>query len=402
MKGIFHRLPSLASDYSGACSVLFEMGGITALCDASGCVGTFIVLDDPRWYSGAQRFSSAYLKERDIVFGIDKKLVSKIKKTHAAIGGSFVSIVGTPTTAIVGTDYNGICNEIQEELKLPAIGIASSGMKYYDWGQCRAYQKLLECFDGKEGGVFADVHVIGATPLDMWDVNQTNDMVAFLKACGAKAPTVWGITGGVDEIKSVKNSKLNIAVSVSAIPIVRMLEEKYGTPYRIGYPVGKKAYQQWEQSVGCLLSGTQGKEENSNFDKKEQEQVVTKAPLRALIFGEQVYAESIRSLLEKETGIAWVDVASYFTMDSVLKRKNDFFLEQEEELSKELSERETYDIVLGDPFLLRLLPYQPKKAVVLPHTAVSSRAFWDNSPNVFGKKGSVYFAEQLESILQSC
>lgn len=51
--------------------------------------------------------------------------------------------------------------------------------------------------------------------------------------------------------------------------------------------------------------------------------------------------------------------------------------------------------LLVDPLYFSLLPYKPKKLIALPHIAVSSRAFWDKSPNIFGEKGSLYFDEIL-------
>lgn len=390
MKGIFQKLPSLASDYSGACGVLFEMGGLTVLCDASGCSGSFLILDDPRWYTGPQRFYSAQLRERDVVLGMDQKLVRKITQTHEAVGGDFLAVVGTPVPSIVGTDFDGICRELEKRVGVPAIGIDTTGMETYERGQTKTYMKLLERFadDGADG--IADVHVIGATPLDMWDINQTDDLIALLKSCGAERPAVWGINSSVAEIAGISHSKLNVAVSVSALPVVRKLEQNYGTPYVIGYPVGEKATREWKVRISAALKG-------------ERPAAVTDEPgakrIRALIVGEQVASESLRGLFLQEFGFEQVDVASYFTMDAELMREGDAKLVEEDDLPDLLAARERYDVILADPLLLRLLPYQPKMVVPLPHTAVSSRAFWNQSPNCLGDKGSLYFAQALRSLL---
>lgn len=385
MKGIFQKLPSLASDYSGASSVLFEMGGMTVVCDAGSCFASFLILDDPRWHRGPQRFYSASLRERDIVLGLDKKLIRKIRTAYEVLGGSFLALIGTPVPATVGTDYNGICRELEKQLNVGAIGIDTDGMALYDQGQTKVYQKLVSRFADPQAPDRGDVHVIGATPLDMWDINQTNDMLDFLRSCGAEQPVVWGLPGSLDSIRSVAHSKLNIAVSVSALPVVRRLQQMYGTPYLVGFPMGELACSQWKTAVNACLKG------------QRQEVLPEIGPgtgKRVLLVGEQVASESLRRLLEGEFSCR-VDVASYFTMDPELMRPEDYHLSEEEDLALLMQQRERYDVVAADPLILRLMGYQPDTMIQLPHTAVSSRIFWNNSPNCFGEKGSSYFSRLL-------
>lgn len=391
MKGIFHNLPSLASDYSGACGVLLELGGLTVLCDASGCSGSFLVLDDPRWYTAPQRFYCAALRETDVVLGFDSKLVDKLEKTHARMGGTFAAVVGTPVPTVVATDYEGICREVERRLGIPAVGIDTSGLEWYDVGQAKTYQKLLQRFADPAAPAAADVHVIGATPLDMWDVNQTNDLLELLKRCGARSPVAWGSSGAIPEIASVPQSRLNVAVSVSALPAVRELKEKYGTPYVTGFPTGRIAEQRWIKRVTALLSDREVPA--GTYEPGESGR-------RALILGEQVAAESLRALLYLEFGFTQVDVASYFTLDEALKRPDDRHLNEEDDLAELVKEREPYDAILGDPLLRRLLPVQPACFVPLPHTAISSRAFWSQSPNCLGAKGSEYMRDALGTLAE--
>lgn len=385
MNGIFQKLPSLASDYSGASSVLFEMGGMTVVCDAGSCFASFLVLDDPRWHRGPQRFYTARMRERDIVLGFDKKLIRQIQTTYNAMGGSFLALLGTPVPSIVGTDYNGICRELEKKLDICAIGIDTTGMELYDRGQTKAYLNLVSRFTHPEAPACGDVHVIGATPLDMWDINQTNDMLSFLCSCGAEQPVVWGLPDSLESIRGASHSRLNIAVSVSALPVVRKLQQQYGTPYLVGFPMGKKDTACWKETVTAFLRG------------EGQAVLPSVAPgtgKRVLIVGEQVASENLRRLLEGEFHCQ-ADVASYFTMDPVLMRENDCRLTEEEDLARLMLQRERYDVVAADPLILQLMGYQPDTVIQLPHIAVSSRIFWNKSPNCFGEKGSDYFSSLL-------
>lgn len=385
MKGIFQKLPSLASDYSGASSVLFEMGGMTVVCDAGSCFASFLILDDPRWHRGPQRFYTARLRERDIVVGFDKKLIRQIQTTYHVMGGSFLALLGTPVPAIVGTDYKGICRELEKKLDAGAVGIDTTGMELYDRGQTKAYLNLSARFTDPEAPARGDVHVIGATPLDMWDINQTNDMLTFLRSCGAEQPVVWGHPDSLESIRGASHSRLNIAVSVSALPVVRKLQQLYGTPYLVGFPTGRRDTACWKETVTAFLRGD---------SPAELPRVTPGTGRRVLLVGEQVASESLRRLLEGEFNCQ-VDVASYFTMDPELAREGDCRLSEEEDLAQLMLSRERYDAVAADPLILRLMGYQPDTVIQLPHIAVSSRIFWDKSPNCFGEKGSDYFSRLL-------
>ena len=50
MKKLLRHMSPLAPDDSGACGVLYEMGGITVICDAGGCAGNVCGFDEPRWH----------------------------------------------------------------------------------------------------------------------------------------------------------------------------------------------------------------------------------------------------------------------------------------------------------------------------------------------------------------
>lgn len=100
-------------------------------------------------------------------------------------------------------------------------------------------------------------------------------------------------------------------------------------------------------------------------------------------------------MLKSELGYQAVDVVSYFEMYEEYMDENDRKLVWETDLTELLSERTEYDMIIGDPLYFSLLPYKPEQLISLPHIAVSSRAFWNKSANLFGEKGSLYFEQIL-------
>ena len=397
MAKLFRTLGSFAGDYSGAASVLRDLDGMLVFCDAGACMGGFIFGEDPKGKNEDGRIFSASLREKQVVMGIDKKLKRDAVRTYRDVGGEFIGLIGTPVSAVIGADLDGIGKEICKELYsegttqklIKNIAVRTNGLDYYDVGQEKAYQALANVFVDETASNIGDVNVIGATPTDMWDYNQITDCINLLKEAGAKAPIVWGANGGIHEIEGAAGAKLNVAVSVSGIKTVKELHRKYGTPYLIGYPLGEIQTKNWKEKVQRMLNG-------EAIEEKTTGSITCKSGKRALVIHEQLTACAVREMLETEFGYESVDVASIFKMDKSLKRENDLQIKDEAAVAEYLDKQEPYDLVVADPLCFGFLKYEPKKKIMLPHIAVSVILYAAKSPNIFGEKASIYFQKMLE------
>ena len=247
---------------------------------------------------------------------------------------------------------------------------------------------MATTFVNEEQEATGDVHVLGATPIDMWDYTQIRDCIELLKEAGAKNPIVWGANGGIQEIAGAAGSKLNIAVSVSGLKTVKYLKKKYGTPYLVGYPLGKVETEKWKEQVHQILIGEEPQECRQIRESKSGK--------RALVIAEQYTGCALRKLLKEEFQFETVDVASFFKMDEEMVEEHDLQIKDEETFQTFLKTQMPYDLVVADPFCEAMLPYKPKKIIALPHIAVSAVFYANQSPNIFGEKASVYFQEMLK------
>ena len=68
-------IPTYTGDVSGACSALYELGGMVVIHDPSGCNSTYNTHDETRWYDQDSLIFITGLTERDAVLGNDDKLV---------------------------------------------------------------------------------------------------------------------------------------------------------------------------------------------------------------------------------------------------------------------------------------------------------------------------------------
>ncbi len=410
MKNIYNRLPSFSPDYCGASGVFYEMDGLTIMCDPGACTGTILAYDEPR-LDLSRSLHSVQIGEKQAVFGIDRELLEKAGKVLEEHDRTCVVLLGTPIAATLAVDYKGLAGELSRKYGIPGFGITTSSIDTYDVGEQKSFDALAEYAAGtsvsdpmrKAESVHNAEHeisepefkvnVIGATPLNMWDVNKVNDAIDLLKECGASYVSVWGRNAGISEIGKSGDAGINIVVSASGLSAARKLRRKFGTPYIVGFPIGKMAEAAWRDTIPRFLSGSVGSSGDS-FDFAPGEDIFNRSP-RALIVGEQVSAGAIRDCLRNEFGYEEVQVASFFMMDAELMEPGDRHLNDEDDFVTMTTENGRYDLVICDPLMYPLISYRPSKTMPWPHIAVSGRIYTSRCANIFGAKGSKYIEEQI-------
>lgn len=375
MRKLCIKLPPMAPDYSGVCSALYELGGMSVIHDASGCTGNYTGFDEPRWYDNQRLVFCSGLRELDAVLGDDQKLINKVIMAAKDLKPEFITVLGSPVPMIIGSDFTGIAMEIENMTNIPSLGFDTTGLNYYDVGVSKAYLQLAKRFvkpcDVKEEKT---VNILGATPLD-YSINENiTDLMALLERNGYKVNACWSMHSTLEAIKETTKAEMNIVISVAGLALARYLEKHYQMPYITAVPVGKSG----EARLVTALKEGQVKAE-------EVTETTTENQKRVLIIGEQILSNSIRAYLKDEYQVGQVDVATLFELDKHLASQEDMAIESELHLIKVLKE-DYYDMVIGDPLFKQLLPsYSKAEFVELPHVAVSSRLYWDNSPRIMGE-----------------
>ena len=116
MRGLRKYLTPFAPDQSGAVSVLYEFGGIIAICDAGGCTGNICGFDEPRWFESKSALFSAGLRDMDAILGRDDRLVAKLADAVTKLDAKFAAIIDQCTVRI-------ICCRLVEESTAVRISI---------------------------------------------------------------------------------------------------------------------------------------------------------------------------------------------------------------------------------------------------------------------------------------
>ena len=121
MKNTARILSIYASDTSGVCSMLYELGGLVIVHDASGCNSTYSTHDEPRWYGENSMIYISALTETDMIFGGDGKLIGDTLTAIRSLSPRFAAICGSPMPMLTGTDFDAVAAEVEAEAGIPVI-----------------------------------------------------------------------------------------------------------------------------------------------------------------------------------------------------------------------------------------------------------------------------------------
>lgn len=393
MRGFYSILPTMSPDFSGVCSTLFELGGIVAIHDAGGCTGTYTGYDEPRWFDQRSRIFTSNLDDAEAVFGHDDILLNKLLSADEYLDASFFALLGSPSPAVLGTDYRALARLVEKRTEKKAMSFSTKGTEFYDRGVSAAMLGLAKTFLPEERPAVRPrtVNLLGATPLDLTHQRNVEAIRAILEGAGFSVQSVWAMGSSLEEISGSLAAECNIALTVSALPVCRYLEERYAMPWLVGSFTGVRLVQQFLSRLETLCGGTPAEE------IPESAAVAGEGP-RALVIGEQLLSNSVREALEADCGFSTVDVCTFFDMEPSLQRPGDQAHISEAVLEK-LIRSGNYDVIVGDALFQELdLPNSPRRFVELPHVAVSSRLGWTSQICPFGAG----FLELVRAAFREC
>ena len=341
MKGFLKRLSPFAPDNSGVVSALFELGGLIAICDAGGCTGNVCGFDEPRWFTMRSAVFSTGMRDMDAILGRDHLLVNKIVSAQASVKAPFIVLVGTPVPAVIATDFKALRRMTEKRSGVPALTIESTGVNYYDKGASKAYEMLFDTFAIDTLPVEQDaVGIIGATPLDFSTCNAGKYLSGSVEGRGI----VYGMGAGLDEVKRASANRMNLVVSPSGIAAAKLLEKRFGTPWKMDVP--------WfPEELLALLPPLAGK--------------------RVFIIHQHIAACALRKKL-LACHAAEVSVGTFFMTEKSLLQSQDFSFKEEDDPAKAVREFNA-DVVIADRNFKKVLSGFNGEFIDFPHFAVSGR-----------------------------
>lgn len=347
MKGLLKYLSPFSPDQSGAVSVFYTLGGIIVICDAGGCTGNICGFDEPRWFEEKSAVFSAGLRDMDAILGRDDRLVDKLTDAAGHLDASFAALIGTPVPAVIATDFRALKRMAEKRSSLPVLTVECTGTRLYDEGASAAYLELFRTFadphaecDPKTAGV------IGAIPMDIGYLSAEDTLKEKIAARGYDTVYCYGMGDGLEQVKKAGTAAKNFVLSPAGIKAAKYLEETFGTPYEVVFP---------------LLSD------------KQKEQFGQISGEKILIVHQQAAANAVRDVIRagrENRDSDQIVCGTWFLQLPELAETQDVHFEREEEFIAYV-EREVFDVIIADKMFRRALKHFSGEYIEMPHFAVS-------------------------------
>lgn len=370
MRQSYKIIPVYTADVSGVCSALYELGGMVVMHDPSGCNSTYNTHDEIRWYEQDSLIYISGLSEIDAVMGNDAKFINDIEAAARELKPKFIALAGSPIPFMNGTDFPAIAQVIETETGIPAFAVPTNGMHDYTYGAGLALAKIAERFVEERTIRPHTLNILGATPLDFGPQKNVEAMKQKLGQYGWEVLTSWAMGDSLETLSRAGEAEVNLVVSSVGIPAAKILEEKFGTLYVIGTPIGEFT----EVLVQELNEVTKNRNTQEKLTSDENKVPYLKerlqGPAEITVIGEAVTMGSLAAAIEKKYHKAVRVICPLETHEGLLG-ENDRVSRGEEEIENLLKKTE---IIVADPLYRPICP-KDSRFYELPHIAFSGRIF---------------------------
>lgn len=370
MRQSYKIIPVYTADVSGVCSALYELGGMVVMHDPSGCNSTYNTHDEIRWYDQDSLIFISGLSEIDAVMGNDAKFINDIEAAAKELKPKFIALAGSPIPFMNGTDFPAIAQVIETETGIPAFAVPTNGMHDYTYGAGLALAKIAERFVEERPIRPHTLNILGATPLDFGPQKNVEAMKQKITQYGWEVLSTWAMGDSLETLSRAGEAEVNLVVSSVGIPAAKILEEKFGTPYVIGTPIGEFT----EVLVQELNEVTKNRNTQEKLTSDENKVPYLKerlqGPAEITVIGEAVTMGSLAAAIEKKYHKAVRVICPLETHEGLLG-ENDRVSRGEEEIENLLKKTE---IIVADPLYRPICP-KDSRFYELPHIAFSGRIF---------------------------
>lgn len=406
-------LPPFASDYSGACSVLFPFDCMVVILDAGCCTRNYAEYDEPRWMKERKPAFSAQIRTLDTVMGDEAGIISQVLDAARELKPACVALVGTPVPAIVGMDLEGMAHDIEREGGIPCMGIATNGFDTYERGVSRTLRMLVDrfalpaasvqlgggeaCAERGASGRALRVNMLGVTPLDFADASIADKQRALLAEEGIEVVFDGMSRFGVADIAATAHADASIVAAWGGLAYARALRDGAGIPYVVGAPIDAESAAVVAQRIRRAVCGADADGEPPVFRAEPlaaaraceddvagfpHDHATTDEPHspKAVLVGDQVMMGVLRDALLRMEGSSFDEgdlaVATLFSSEIALAYVGDKVFAEDYDLDAYLK-RHPGILVVGDPLLARLPSLGEERLVEAVHPAVSGQLFGD-------------------------
>ena len=176
---------------------------------------------------GNDEVYSLVLKEKDVVFGADKKVVEALEYIKEVSNPAGIMIVTTCVPELIGEDYSGIIDEAEEKLNIPIFIVKTEHYKCNSHipGMVRTLESLVKVMKKQDN--CSGINILGHRQNGI----ENTELFKLINKNGIEINTIIPSKCKMKEIELAPKAKLNIVTDMIALDLAKKMEKKFKTPY---------------------------------------------------------------------------------------------------------------------------------------------------------------------------
>ena len=196
---------------------------------------------------------TTHMSEDDVVMGDVTRLEQALRELDREYRPRLIFVVASSIASVIGTDVRGVCRYMQPELHARLVVIEGGGFRGdYTVGLRETYPALVEAMarpcDPRPG----TYNVLGASAGAYRIESDLGELDRLLReGFGFSRIAALGARCTLAELEQLGAAQLNLVLRAEALPVARLLEEKFGTPYLYGVPYGYGGTGAWLEQVSA-------------------------------------------------------------------------------------------------------------------------------------------------------
>jgi hypothetical protein len=257
------------------------------------------------------------IREADIIYGTEKKLLEAFEKGRARFNPDFVLLSSAPSASMIGTDLKAVAEQITAQTSLPTACVPLDGQQDYVYGIGCTLELMGKLLLRPMDIVPDTVNLLGCNTID-WSTEAVERTETLLTDAGFRVLSRWGSQERTENLRLAASASVNLVAHSAGLRLARWMETEFGTPFVAAAPFGAV---QCGRILECLRN------------KTPLEQPPADTEPEALVIGEQLTAEAVRAAL-LERGFGGVRVCSFYDMDKTRLLPGDCRLGGEDDLTR--------------------------------------------------------------------
>lgn len=195
---------------------------------------------------------TTHIDETDISFGTHERLEKAIVEINENHHPKYIFIMASSISAVIGTDIESVCYEIQSRIKAKLISITTGGYHGdHTLGIEKTLRLLCQQLIPKTELTRKNHYGLIGTNVDQFNfLSDAEEIKAMMRdGFGAHCGTLFTAYTTLNEIEDAGQAEFNLVVRAEGIKAAKELQDSLGIPYYYGRPYGLAGTVSWIRAI---------------------------------------------------------------------------------------------------------------------------------------------------------